>query len=622
MKGAFSMRRTVAGASALLLVLSAATTAVARSEPQAKTFDPDTGKARLQELLADSEEQNPHVPEDRGKAARADGLTRALQRGDLNKSEHALARAEALFDLKEVRNEYGDVAKPDSQEATLALRDLALAEDDLSRLDQREADSILARPSDGASDPEDQGWEPGATVAEPSCYLAPGSVTIDDPTICVHYVTTTDDAPPATDVTDVASSGSPNGVPDAVDDTVNAIWYAWNAQVGDGNYPSPKNDHIGVPAFGLTQTFDVYLSDIGDDGLYGYCTSDDPDREVMKQVSAYCVLDNDYEKIQYEPDVFEGPARWLTAAHEFFHAVQFNMDWKERAVIMEGTATWIEDAWLSEDDPYFYYEYLDSINANYQFLQDSALHSPEVSLDAYQNLGDGENFEYGAWLFYRFLEERYDSWGPEIVRMIWEEAAGSKNGVAAIRSALAKKNIQFRKAFAEFARWNRTPSSDNTGVGKYEEGDQYLVDIDYRYPPWDATHYAAPAGYDYGKPTTGKKTLKINHLASRYALWFPMFGASEYPKAKLQVNVNLPNRSRGPEAYLMVTSTKNFKNDRCTKEYPIKLDSSGAGKAGVPFGEINCGGQVRDVFWATLVLTNTGSNNNEPYVYSGKVSAS
>ena len=46
----------------------------------------------------------------------------------------------------------------------------------------------------------------------------------------------------------------------------------------------------------------------------------------------------------------------VTAAHEFFHAIQFAYDVNEDIWFMEGTATWVED------------EVYDSINDNYQFL--------------------------------------------------------------------------------------------------------------------------------------------------------------------------------------------------------------------------------------------------------------
>ena len=46
----------------------------------------------------------------------------------------------------------------------------------------------------------------------------------------------------------------------------------------------------------------------------------------------------------------------VTAAHEFFHAIQFAYDVDEDLWFMEGSATWVED------------EVYDSINDNYQFL--------------------------------------------------------------------------------------------------------------------------------------------------------------------------------------------------------------------------------------------------------------
>lgn len=614
-KGALGMKRTAAGAAAVALLITGVTANIAAGSTGGGSRSA-RAEEQIQKLLDASESQPETVPAGRGRPARADGLTRALANGKLDKAEYALERARSLFDLRKVRNQYGDVRRPASQDATLLLRDLAAQKENLTGFDGREAERILARPDDGDADPEGSGWEETATVATPFCRP---SYTSPNRDICVHYVTDTDDAPSLVDNYDEFGTPGPNGAPDAVDDAYLAIWYAWANQVGTSGsnvanlgYPAPRKDGDNA--------FDVYLANIGADGLYGYCAADEPGRKNFKTSYGYCVFDDDYEQSEYEPGVFGFNALLVTAAHEFFHAIQFNMDWREQAVLMEGTATWIEDV----EGPL---NFLDPINANYAYLQDSALHSPEVSFDDYQLLGDGENFEYGAWLFYRFLEERYaSSWGRDLIHAIWDEAAGSKSGVGAIKSALSHKNISFSKAFAEFARWNRTPATDNSGVGNYEEGNAYLVDIDYRYPAWDATFNASP-----WNPSSGKRSLPLDHLSSRYALWFPYFDSNyvdpngyHYSNLKLKMTVDLPAKSRGPQAYLMVTSTTwNFtgadNNDRCTKTYPINLNDLGNGSKTVPFAKISCGGQTRNVFWTTLVLTNTGSHDNERYGFSSKV---
>ena len=74
----------------------------------------------------------------------------------------------------------------------------------------------------------------------------------------------------------------------------------------------------------------------------------------------------------------------MTAAHEFFHAVQFHYDIGEDIWFMEGTATWIED------------EAYDDVNDSLRYLPSGPMGQPLVPLD--RNTG----FRiYGTWIFWR-----------------------------------------------------------------------------------------------------------------------------------------------------------------------------------------------------------------------------
>ena len=97
-------------------------------------------------------------------------------------------------------------------------------------------------------------------------------------------------------------------------------------------YRGPKAD-AHSPENGGDGRLDVYLADIGD-AVYGYCASDDPDVR-RSSASAYCVVDDDLAT-QFRP-TSRLAALEVTAAHEFFHAVQFSYDssrtpgsWKAR----------------------------------------------------------------------------------------------------------------------------------------------------------------------------------------------------------------------------------------------------------------------------------------------------
>ena len=99
-------------------------------------------------------------------------------------------------------------------------------------------------------------------------------------------------------------------------------WLGYRPPLSDGSI-GPEGD----PA----DHIDVYLADLGRKGIYGYCTSDQPDGDATRQVYGYCVLDNDYAHTQF-PVHNKLQNLQVTAAHEFFHLVQFGYDWWEVGV--------------------------------------------------------------------------------------------------------------------------------------------------------------------------------------------------------------------------------------------------------------------------------------------------
>src|SRR5690242_18933071 len=112
--------------------------------------------------------------------------------------------------------------------------------------------------------------------------------------------------------------------------------HVWVVEVGTFGYNAPLNDSKGP-----NNKLDIDVADIGDEGLYGYCT---PEQQVggAWAYSGYCVLDDDYAPSEFPTNT---PTENLevTAAHEFFHAIQFAYDAAEDAWMMEGTAAWMED---------------------------------------------------------------------------------------------------------------------------------------------------------------------------------------------------------------------------------------------------------------------------------------
>ena len=488
---------------------------------------------------------------------RRDALTRALERGAIDEATYALQRALSLFNLDGVRARYGAVARPPGEQATMILRDLVARLGGLSPKELQRARRVLARPDDSAPEPA------GAPK-----YSVPSSRGCT-PNFCIHWVDTTDDAPPAGD-------SDADSIPDYIE-TVAAVMEEVRArEVRALGYRAPKPDTTSNNNGGDNR-FDVYVANIGADGIYGYCTTDDPNAQPGSgyryfDVSAFCVLDDDYAEFPNEPL----SSLRVTAAHEYFHAVQFSYDFLEDLWLMEGTATWIED------------EVFDEVNDNYQYLSRSALAAPQVPVD----YGD-EGFQYGAWLWWRFLTEylgRSGAKDPLIVRQTWENADAadpSRRGggqppdmysLEAIFNALDARGLRFRFAFADFAAVNYVADAF------YEEGESYVRKAGY--PPELRAKITRNRRNRSGSVT-------LDHLTSAYATYKPGRGVGD--RARLRVSVDLPNYGLGPEASIVTV-----KRSGALKVIALELDSQGNAVRTVGFSKSK-------VFSVTVVVTNAST---------------
>jgi hypothetical protein len=446
--------------------------------------------------------------------AAADPLDRTLARGSITEPEYALARADALFHPRRFASRYPGARRPGPHDATGVLRRLRAALPALRGRELAHAERLLARPTQD-SDPY------GLAYAE-------GVRTVCTQHVCVHWVVEGADAP---SLADTDHSGSA----DWAETTAAVFEEVWAKEVGALGYRPPLDDDASDENGGDGR-LDVYLADVGADGYFGWCTSDDPASWANREVSAYCVLDNDYRN----PD-FDGlsprAALEVTAAHEFFHAVQFAYDWLEDLWLMEGTAAWIEDV------------VYDGVNDNFRYLRDdSPIVEPGVPLDR----GRG-GFEYGAWIFWRYLSERK---GNGIVRRVWSHAAASSDSgdysLAAVRHALAERHTSFERAFAGFTAANAEPA------GSYSEGTRY---------PRAPRSVSVLGGARW---SSGPQSARVAHLASRVVAFRPAGGHV------LRISVDLPRGAARASVVVVPRSGR-------PRVRRIRTDGAGHGIAYVAF---------------------------------------
>ena len=118
--------------------------------------------------------------------------------------------------------------------------------------------------------------------------------------------------------------------------------------------------------------------------------------------SSYCVLDDDFSRRQFGARPIDSLR--VTAAHEFFHALQFGYDFREDPWLLESTATWIEES------------FADPVDDNRRYLRFGTVRRPGVPLDDFSN---DRYAQYGDWAWWEFLTDRY---GEGVVRAVWRRA--------------------------------------------------------------------------------------------------------------------------------------------------------------------------------------------------------
>jgi len=353
----------------------------------------------------------------------------------------------------------GHAPKPAASELTMEMRDLFVARSDFGGVDRMRASEILSRPTDGPSDPQDEGYD------QPSKEIC-------NHRICVHYVTKGSDAPRNLRW---------------VRHTLHVMTAVWHHEIGVLGFRKPPTDgHRGGDS-----RFDVYLTDLGSRGLFGYCT---PERRVLGEkygASGYCVLDNDFAKKQY--DAPREVSLKVTAAHEFFHAIQFGYNYRADPWLMESTAVWMEESFADKADD------------NRRYLPYGQVARPWVPLDKYSDTGYSQ---YGNWAFWEYLTDHY---GSGIVKAVWDQADATHGGpgrasipaLAYVLNHTLHTKHGLAEALTDFAVANLDPTKS------YPEGSA-----------WPKPAFAAHARM---RRTAGVRTdtVRVKHLAAQDVVFRP-----------------------------------------------------------------------------------------------------
>ncbi len=410
-------------------------------------------------------------------------------------------------------------------DVTLAMRDLFLARPRLGFIDSLQADVLLARPTDGGDDMGGDGYRGG-------------SEKICGKRLCIHYTT---------------------GGPDAprnrawVERTLKVMAKVWDHHVGGlGMSPPPPDGERGGD-----RRYDIYLAELGDRGLFGYCA---PERRVPGErlaASSYCVLDNDFARKQYA--AAPRSSLKVTAAHEFFHAIQFGYDFREDPWLLESTATWVEE------------RFADGTNDNRRYLRYGTLRKPRRSLDEFSNTA---YVHYGNWVFWEFLSRRY---GADVVAQVWARAdarRGAPNdySVEAL-AAVLEPHGGLRSALAAYETANLDPAANYPEGAAWPRPKVRIVPL--------------------GPGDDREKTVKVDHLAARHVGFAP--DGVRGRRARLVVDIDAPGRKHAPAVRVTVRRSNGGSTTRV-----VRLDRTGAGTVSSRF-------DVRRVESVVVTLVNAST---------------
>jgi uncharacterized protein (TIGR03382 family) len=262
---------------------------------------------------------------------------------------------------------------------------------------------------------------------------------------------------------------------------------SYEVEVGDMEHPEPS----GMDDY----KFNVYVADsglrwgseeLGSYGAAGYYYYD-PDGWPLIALAPSTVDDPDYGR--------------STVAHEFYHAVQhatgsYSYD-SDAGWFWESTACWMEAEVYPDDQNYPVFLF------GFAFLP----HYPVDFFDYYDTGAFTEYYQYGAFIFPRFLSEKVGDW--QIIRDAWVDPGAFETDPLGRIDDLLKDDwgASLAEVFPSFAEANAT--------WDYEDGDLYEEVLDVYgsyYPDYDESETAEIGS----NGTDGWESVSADRLPYRY----------------------------------------------------------------------------------------------------------
>lgn len=282
-----------------------------------------------------------------------------------------------------------------------------------------------------------------------------GVQIVDRPTVTTTYL----DSPSGEFRIHYATSGDHavrSDIPNYVDSVAAIFDHVYAYLVDTLGYPAPPSDG-GYDTQGGDGKFDVYLINLGS-SLYGLAYPDSIIQNLSdpnaKFATAYMELDNDYANLsQYSDRPLE--AVRVTAAHEFFHVIQFGIDvWEGEYKTISGD-TYLASYWKEISSVWMEEEIYDDINDYYYYLP-YFFDDPSVSIQDWEIFASNLH-PYASVVYALYLSEKFNR---DVIREIWLRCGSYGIGPSFLLAAsdvidsVSNGSESFATTFSEFTLWN------------------------------------------------------------------------------------------------------------------------------------------------------------------------
>ena len=284
----------------------------------------------------------------------------------------------------------------------------------------------------------------------------------------------------------------------------------WMKEVTQMGLPAPKTQDDGK--------IRIYFCDIigAGGGVVGRTWAMEPKLSDLS-IKTYIEMDNDYSGISLPPDTTPLQYAGLTFAHEFFHAIQWGINYDAPSIwLLETNATWMEEETYPDINDYVY-SYLDT-RFDYS----------DRSLD---DITTSNLLPYGSSLFFRHITE--NELNPSFVVDFWAQLKTSCAPPSTIawcdwqvtewpllESTLQENSSSFQTVFRNYAVSNYTKNYHDGNLSAFPDVPVTSVTLsDGKATKTGTLPHAATHYYSLVYSAGGLDKIKLSFSGAAAAQW-------------------------------------------------------------------------------------------------------